>query len=360
MKESKLILYQETFPIYRKEFIDLLYQSYGSRLTLKLYGSIGIDVKTDSFYQGWVLRGGRQFNLVGKLKLWTGDIFRDFFTYAKFVYPAFSNNLSIFAIALISIFYRRDIYYWGHFRSGVGEVGSVIRIAFFLLSGRYIFYTETEMKDFLNVPFFYLFKSRVNFIGNAINLSEINKYRSSYVVENRNRAILFIGRNTPKAKFNQLLCVAETKECADVTFHVVGVHKQELPFPSKVPGNVVFHGVLINEVEIANIANKCRVAFYPGSVGLSLIHAAAYGLPTVLLSGKSNHMPEFELVSKANCALLASSEDDFLSIIRNSVFDAEFDLMLNCLSQRCLEGVRVFFSPSTMRDRFINILERES
>ena len=48
-----------------------------------------------------------------------------------------------------------------------------------------------------------------------------------------------------------------------------------------------------------------RIFVYPGEVGLSLIHAMAYGLPCLVHSDRLKHMPEIS-ISKGN-------EFDFLS-----------------------------------------------
>ena len=49
---------------------------------------------------------------------------------------------------------------------------------------------------------------------------------------------------------------------------------------------------MAEEPDIAQIANRCRLFVYPGGVGLSLIHAMAYGLPSIIHDDRWRHMPE--------------------------------------------------------------------
>ena len=64
-----------------------------------------------------------------------------------------------------------------------------------------------------------------------------------------------------------------------------------------------WYGKLIDEKDISNIANRCRIFVYPGAVGLSLIHAMAYGLPCLIHSDRCNHMPEIAAFSHGKTGL---------------------------------------------------------
>lgn len=358
MVRQRLIVYQESFPIYRKRFFEHLSEQYSRRFTLKIFSTIGIDADNSGRDYRWLEVGGRKIHF-WKFNFWTGDVFKDFFTNAKFVYPAFSNNITIFFLAFISIFYRRRVFYWGHLRSSSGDFFSNLRVLFFLFSGRYIFYTETEMSRFLSHPFGKHFRSRVGFIGNSVDTLTIEKFRQTYDPGVRRGNVFFIGRNTVKSKFSLILKIAAEPCFLQIKFHVVGVSLQDLDPELSVPPNVYLYGALIDEYQIARIANLCRIAFYPGAVGLSLVHAAAYGLPTVLLGDPSKHMPEFELVLKADCGIVVPSEQDYQQTLIRFALGESYEASLIELSERCRSEVQSNYSPRAMSNKLIKILGDE-
>ena len=49
---------------------------------------------------------------------------------------------------------------------------------------------------------------------------------------------------------------------------------------------------------IAEYANKSKIFFYPGDIGLSIIHAMAYGLPVLIHSHLQKHCPEGNLFQR--------------------------------------------------------------
>src|SRR5690606_32831442 len=76
-----------------------------------------------------------------------------------------------------------------------------------------------------------------------------------------------------------------------------------------VQAQIIWHGGITNEGEIARIANKCRLFVYPGAVGLSLLHAMAYGLPSIIHDDRWRQGPEVAAFYSAGSGTTFTSGD---------------------------------------------------
>jgi glycosyltransferase involved in cell wall biosynthesis len=134
-------------------------------------------------------------------------------------------------------------------------------------------------------------------LNNGIKTEEIMQLRVAYEPAKRPRDLLFIGRMTAKAELGLLLEALAHPDCGQTTLDVIGdgptlgklqCRAHELG----VADRIAWHGGTINEAHIAKIANRCKLFVYPGSVGLSLIHGLAYGLPAIVHDDRWTQMPE--------------------------------------------------------------------
>jgi glycosyltransferase involved in cell wall biosynthesis len=134
-------------------------------------------------------------------------------------------------------------------------------------------------------------------LNNGLDLSMIRSLRVNYDASNRERAFLFIGRLTKKANIGLALTALARPEAEAIALHVLGdgedkVRLMAMACDLGLGDRVIWHAGTVNEAHIAAIANRCRAFVYPGEVGLSLIHAMAYGLPSVVHDDPTRHMPE--------------------------------------------------------------------
>lgn len=100
-----------------------------------------------------------------------------------------------------------------------------------------------------------------------------------------------------KAEIELLIHALTTPECAKVTVDIIGdgphfPDLQQLAQHLEVAEQIHWHGSIVEENEIAKIANQCKVFIYPGSVGLSIIHGFAYGLPAIVHNDRRTQMSE--------------------------------------------------------------------
>ena len=184
------------------------------------------------------------------------------------------------------------VVWWGQgWSSKTTNLSFRIRCRLMLLCDRILLYTESEVKliDVKN-------KGNVYYLNNGIDNHEIQKLRKIYDPDTRNNSILFIGRVTEKSHLPLLIKGMKNLDCS-VKLHVIGDGEllklcKTLTEEFNIGQRIVFHGAMTDEKGIADIANNCKIFVYPGDVGLSLIHGMNYGLPAVIHSSTSRHMPE--------------------------------------------------------------------
>ena len=209
--------------------------------------------------------------------------------------PRYISNIYIL---LKAKFIGAKTIWWGHYRGAASREWRLwLRTIFMRLSDALIFYTDLEVKDFFSS---YKFKKSSMVIGlnNGLDFTKIKLFRKPYIANKRENAILFIGRLTKKSELQLLLDALNEASLGTVKLHVIGSGNQGSYFKSfaqsiGVYERVSWHGEITDEARIARIANRCSLFVYPGAVGLSLLHAMSYGLPSILHSEKREHMPEF-------------------------------------------------------------------
>ena len=83
-----------------------------------------------------------------------------------------------------------------------------------------------------------------------------------------------------------------------LTVHLIGTSSAEL-LSAEVPQvegvTIKPHGYIESEEALLMVLSECRLSFYPGAVGLSLMEGMRAGLPSLLAAPPAPHMPEFEI-----------------------------------------------------------------
>lgn len=187
--------------------------------------------------------------------------------------------------------------WWGHFRSSTSRGWSTLaRLMLMRTADATLFYTDREIDEYRTSggasPRQMLFA-----LNNGIETDRICARRAAYDPASRPRDLLFIGRLTDKAEIELLLRALARPEAANVTLDIIGSGKQQARLVALfndlgLGDRVAWHNGSTDEDQIAEIANRCKAFVYPGSVGLSLIHGLAYGLPAIVHDERWWHMPE--------------------------------------------------------------------
>lgn len=206
------------------------------------------------------------------------------------------------------------------------KLGHFIRVAWYRIFRRILVYTEQEVSYLKSLGF----KSRIVAINNAIDTSEIFRLKSGVSSEQiaawrrlngleGKLIVLSCARLETKNKF-EMVIQALTKIVPthpSVVWCVIGdgsesARLSQLAHDEGVAQNVRFLGALYDEKDLAPWFMTARFLVHPGAIGLTLLHAYAYGLPVITHDDERSHGPEFAAFVDDNgaCAFKKDSKTE--------------------------------------------------
>lgn len=251
------------------------------------------------------------------------------------------------------------VIWWGHLRSSTSsKLGMAVREFLMQFVDGLVFYTDDEAerfklkyagtKKYTAIP--------VASLNNGINTDPIQNLRAEYKFEERKANILFLGRLTEKSQFDILIEAISRRSQGNQSLHVIGdgpkaAVYREYASELGVCSSIVWHGNISNEAEISAIVNKCCAFIYPGAVGLSLIHAMAYGVPVIINDNLHHQMPEvnaFQLEVNG-ITFQEGSSRDLANVLDRCSGEAR---LLERLSSGALAVTRRSYNTRDMSERF--------
>lgn len=250
--------------------------------------------------------------------------------------------------------------WWGHYWSSTSKKYRVwIRMVLMRLSDGVLFYTDKEVEEYQKSKR-RLDNRPIGALNNGINTDPIVALRSPYRSQTRSQSVLYIGRLTKKAEINVLLNAFATECLKDAILHIVGDGPEDVALRSladelNVTSRVVWHGGTTEESQIAEVANHCRLFVYPGGVGLSLIHAMAYGLPAIVHEDRWRQMPEFSaFVSEKTGRTFCKG--DYQDLSQKLSLTLNDEPALDRMSANSICRVSTDFNTEQMASRFLSFL----
>lgn len=216
--------------------------------------------------------------------------------------------LNVIYVLLVCKIKRKKIIIWTQLVSPTSsKFGTYIRLKFLSLADGILLYSQNEVERFAKMlP---NFSGPVIALNNTLDLTEItnaveqvknhecvqtegNIYSSEFTLR-----LLFCGRLIKKAEIETLIDALMIINRPDVILTIIGDGPEMFNLKHKVDGyglnsKIEFIGALYDENELASWFLKSDLFVYPGSIGLSLIHAFAYGLPVVTHDFVDGHNPE--------------------------------------------------------------------
>jgi glycosyltransferase involved in cell wall biosynthesis len=246
--------------------------------------------------------------------------------------------------------------WWGHYWSSTSRPWRAgLRLLLARLSDALLFYTDCEVAEYAQEGGGRR-KPLVFALNNGIETKQIARLRAAYDPTLRSRQLLFVGRITAKADIALLLRALAEPPCANVRLHVIGGGDDErkardLAATLGIANRVVWVGPSIDEAKIAAVANRCALFVYPGSVGLSLIHGLAYGLPAIVHDDRWAHMPEIGALKVGANGLVFRKGDPaaLAGVIADALSDAA---RLSAMSAAAIETTERTFNADDMAGRF--------
>lgn len=280
------------------------------------------------------------------------------------ILPANLRYLSSLPLIVRARFKGTKTVLWGHYRSSTSRKWRMaLRVLLAKLGDAMLFYTDDEIEAYRS-SVGKNDRRPIAALNNGINIDPVRMHRAPYVARQRDRAIFFVGRLTMKADLPLLLKAIAQPGCKGMALHIVGSGDNEVALRQQardlgIAERVVWHGASTDEATIATVANQCRLFVYPGEVGLSLIHAMAYGLPCVVHDDPIRHMPEIAAfrAGQTGQTFRRGDAENLSTAIAGLMDDAD---ELRSLSSQCIEITESKFNTQSMAETFINFIERLS
>lgn len=372
MSNFNIRIFQPLVPEYRAALFDRLAERYGSRISVWASERFGRDVsvkleKMLTDYSHPVLRIGpflwqRGMSLKGLAK---GDVV---------VVCGDIHQLSSVWLAALARVRGIKVVWWGHHVSaGAKELFVKIRLRVAkCLADVMLCYTDEGIRYLLARGFA---AGRVFATGNTVDLDAVEEARSEWTVErlsqfksaNRlsdGRVLFFCGVIRGKSQMPVLLRalkrLREGRTWRDVKLVVVGAGEEfdkckDLARELGLEECVVWCGEVRGQRKLAPWFMSADLFVYPGSIGLSLIHAFAYGLPVVLNDDATNHGPEYVVFSPGrNGFSFKAGDSESLARTLESALSADGLARLGANGQRLVFDK---FSMRRMVERYSEAIE---
>lgn len=359
---TNILHIQPALPRYRLDFFERLHRRYGPEFQV-IYSPGSLGALTQSVKASWAVSVPPIKRLPGGL-FWQPGVASLYVSRGDTVILS-GNPRQLSTIALLFRARMRGarVVWWGHNWSSTSRRWrQMLRYLPMALADALLFYTDAEVNAFRSQSYL---RGRVRLVAalnNGIDIGPIEKFRFPYSAIQRERALLFIGRLTEKARLDiGLEALARLRETAPV-LHVIGDGDQRVALQDKaqllgLESQIIWHGALTEESQIAEVANRCRAFLYPGEVGLSLIHAMAYRLPAIVHSDPRLHMPEIAAFRDGVTGLgFDYGDTDALARRISSLLDDT--MRLNSFATATANVVGPSFTTEDMADRFEALITR--
>ena len=356
----RVLFVQPSIPTYRLPFFINLASEFGQSFNV-LHSEGDMGSLTPSYHYSWSKCIGRVITL-GFGFFWQNNLIG--YKVQKYDIVVIAGNpryiSSIIFMFKVRLFGGK-ILCWSHYRSSTSKKWRMkLRLVLMKIANGIVFYTQNEVYEYLSK----IKQKEVRPIiglNNGIDVTPIRRFRKKYDAGSRCCEILFLGRISEKANFNVLLEALKKLNVNNITLNVIGNNNQysSLKTDKSVVSNnskINWYGQMIDEQEISNIANRCRIFIYPGAVGLSLIHAMAYGLPCIVHSDRLKHMPEIAAFKEGITGLTFHPGDpkDLAAKLSDLILDT---MSLNVMSDNCLEIVENDFNTTSMSKKFVKFIK---
>ncbi|MEZ8515997.1 glycosyltransferase family 4 protein [Vibrio cyclitrophicus] len=370
MEKDKVFIIQPCIPKYRVPLFDALYNKQGMEIFICAAEKDGDGLESD-------LTGSFPFStqikelsiLAGKILFQFGVANNEFYRADVIVFPGNPRYLSSWAYYILARCLRKRVVWWGQgWSAGSSKISYLLRRLLMKLFDATILYTEQEAK---NLELKKIKPSNVHYLNNGLDLDSIQKVQGcSYNEDSRLDGVLnyksgpieliFIGRLTKKSGI-EFVIKTLIDSSLDYRLTVVGDGELMDAIGALMLGysgeRIQLLGAIHCEIKLAKIMSDKHYFIYGGAVGLSLIHAYAYGLPAIIHSSLSSHMPEIAAFEE-NKTGLCFSEYDKCSLL--STVKKAKDMPIahwREMSIECINKVESDFNINQMAKRFSDCIE---
>ena len=194
-------------------------------------------------------------------------------------------------------------------------------------------------------------------LNNGINANYIRNYRKIYSSE-RKYDFLFCGRFTEKSCISLLL---QAVHLTKYKFAFIGNNSltnhldvSQVIIDLNIVNQVDLYDFTTDELILSQIFNNSKIFVYPGQVGLSMLHAMAYGLPLIVHDNSSKQMPEYFCFNDQNSGF--TFEYNNLDSLVNRLSSSLKSKNLHSISDNNISCIENNYTYETMARNFNSML----
>lgn len=356
---KRVYIIQPAVPKYRIPFFDKISNKYNLIVISNKKDFLGVSSVEDRNY----IVFGQGFTTFLKKAYWHNNL-PLIKPYKKGDTVIINGNPRILNYMILMIILKLrgiQVVWWGHgWSAGSHGILAKVRLNILKIADKRVFYTDDELNK-INL--------RKSFaLNNGLCSTQIKLASSSFQCDRYQRISLlrkfkfiFIGRLTDKSK---ILTLLEALNLApnNVYLKIIGDGPllncvKDYVLNNSLSDRIEVVGAVFDEESIAKEIHDAHFFVYPGSIGLSLIHAFNYGLPALIHNNSEHHMPEFAAF-KPGVNGFTFEQDNYedLSSVMKYISNLSVD-ELKKLSSNSLETVTKSFNVDDMFQRFVCMIE---
>lgn len=360
-KNFKIRIFQPVVQEYRVALHEGLADRYGDRIEIWASPRRGVDVSiplkkmrydySHKFFKFGPFIWQTGFSLKGLSK---GDVI---------VVCGDLHQLSSLWIAFKARCKGIKVVWWGHHKTATSSSRNVrIRLAIAKwLSDVMLVYTRTGIDYLLNMGFK---NGRVFATGNTIDQKPICDAIESYDGQDPFKGkigFLCCSVLREKVKLDLAIRALSDNRLSNVVLAVIGEGPAKQGYMNLaselgVADRVIWIGATRDQQVMAPWFLNAKGFVYPGSVGLSILHAMSYGLPVIVHNNPEHQMPEYEIMEDGNTGL-CFKEDSVDSLVEKMVVMKEDSNLRNRMSKIAKDYALSKYSMEAMVNNFSEALD---
>lgn len=372
MGTFKIIIFQPCVPTYRVGLFEGLGRIYGSRLKVVAGPFFNKDVPCCP------LRGVRTdyahpIRDIGGIRLQKGLSLKGLGKGDVVVICGEPRNLSMMGLALRARLRGIGVLWWGHHKTATSKPWRIAIRLFLtrLLSNDVLCYTSAGARWMVDHGFD---KDHVFATGNTIDALPIKDAMAKWTPEKLSafrqenglggkKLLVFCSALRPKVRLDVLLQALAAERLAarkDVVLAVIGAGEMEAAYKKTaqelgVAARVRWLGAMQDQMAMAPWFLSAKLFVYPGSIGLSILHAFNYGLPVITHGNAAHQMPEFEALREGENGL-CFKEGDAADLAEKILSVADDEKKLSALAGNAWETA-THFTMDQMVSNFAEAIE---
>lgn len=356
---QKILILQTQLPSYRKDFFNILLKK-NKNIDIH-YNSLEDDnlflkeIPCNNFkYLGPAYAFLR--NKSRYLFLWqSGLIWRNINNYNLIIIEGNPRIISNYILLMLSKILRFKIVWWGQLWSGGTKIINYhFKLHLLNYCNAVLFYNIHEKYKYLKDSHNDL---KLFHLNNGINANYIRNYRKNYSSE-RKYDFLFCGRFTEKSCISLLL---QAIHLTKYKFAFIGNNSltnhldvSQVIIDLNIVNQVDLYDFTTDELILSQIFNNSKIFVYPGQVGLSMLHAMAYGLPLIVHDNSSKQMPEYFCFNDQNSGF--TFEYNNLDSLVNRLSSSLKSKNLHSISDNNISCIENNYTYETMARNFNSML----